>query len=377
MKILIVTNFLPPKIGGIERLTHELARTLAKEETIHVTVACSKWPDKHITSPVSQSNLLYSVVYFPSLIVAKRLPIPKLHSRNFYRALQSLDANYDLILFQSHLFVLNWLLAIRYRNTQRRIWMSHACNFIPSSSYLLGQITKSYEKCGVFILKYFSNEYLAQSNNAATWISRITGEKFHTLPNSIDLELFEASAIQNTNNKPKLRVLFVGRLVEGKGAFESLDVVLKANEILKQHGVEDSFEFTIIGSGGLESKLIKEVDKYGYRFLGERQHPQVISAMYESDILIQVYEQEEGLTTVTLEALATGMLVVTTPLSGDSNLLNCPNYMEGQEASLPDILVKASKRHESRADLIATGREFIRSGFTWEASARKLLTKDF
>jgi hypothetical protein len=39
--------------------------------------------------------------------------------------------------------------------------------------------------------------------------------------------------------------------------------------------------------------------------------------------------------------------------------------------------VAASKRHESRADLIATGREFIQNGFTWEASAKKLLTKDF
>jgi glycosyltransferase involved in cell wall biosynthesis len=377
MEILIVTNFLPPKIGGIERLTHELARTLSNEESVNVTVACSKWPGEYLTAPGLPNDILYNVVNFPSIIVAKRLPIPKLLSRSFYRTLQSLNGNYDLILFQSHLFALNWLLAIRYRNAERRIWMSHACNFIPSSSYLIGLFSRIYEKCGILILKNFSNEYLAQSNNAAAWISKITGEKFHTLPNSVDLELFKASAIQNTKNKPKLRVLFVGRLVEGKGAFESLDVVLKANEILKQSDVENCFEFTIIGSGGLESKLAKEVDRHGYKFLGERQHAQVISAMYETDILIQVYDQEEGLTTVTLEALATGMLVVTTPLSGDSNLLECPNYMEGHEASLPDVLVAASKRSESRFDLITTGREFIRSGFTWEASARKLLTKDF
>ena len=50
-------------------------------------------------------------------------------------------------------------------------------------------------------------------------------------------------------------------------------------------------------------------------FRGELSHPKVIESMYESDILIQAYSQPEGLTTVTLEGLATGLLIVTTPLS--------------------------------------------------------------
>ena len=54
----------------------------------------------------------------------------------------------------------------------------------------------------------------------------------------------------------------------------------------------------------------------------------------ESDILIQAYSQPEGLTTVTLEGLATGLLIVTTPLSGGEDLNGCINYISGKGFTL-------------------------------------------
>ena len=50
MKILVVTNYLPPKIGGIERISHELASALSMVEGVEVSVATAQWPTNLVES---------------------------------------------------------------------------------------------------------------------------------------------------------------------------------------------------------------------------------------------------------------------------------------------------------------------------------------
>ena len=99
--------------------------------------------------------------------------------------------------------------------------------------------------------------------------------------------------------------------------------------------------------------------------------------MYESDILIQAYSQPEGLTTVTLEGLATGLLIVTTPLSGGEDLERCVNYISGNLGELPDLLLRSRALPKSRTELLASGRDFIEAGLTWDSIAQKLIAQDY
>lgn len=372
MKILIVTNYLPPKIGGIERFSHELAMALNEINGVEVSVVSARWPSLPDEDTSESVAYPYKVLYFPSISLFRRLPIPNPFTKGFWSQVKELNGGFDLVLYQSHLFILNWFIAIKLRKIKRRVWMNHGCNYVPLNSKVGNLISLTYERVGMALMKGLCNEFVGQSSNAAQWISSKVGISFRVLSNATKLDGFQMGP-ESVKSQTRTKVLFVGRLVEGKGLLECIFSVSKANDILLQNGDSQLFTLTVVGAGPLISRVPRQGLNVEIDYRGELSHPDVFTCMYESDILIQAYTQPEGLTTVTLEGLSTGMLVVTTPLSGGEDLDLCSNYISGSLNELPELLLKARELPESRRELFAIGRSFIESGLTWEATARKLL----
>jgi glycosyltransferase involved in cell wall biosynthesis len=165
--------------------------------------------------------------------------------------------------------------------------------------------------------------------------------------------------------------------VEGKGVIDCVAAVSKANEILNSRGDSQLLTLTIVGAGPLSDEILCLNSDVEIDFRGESSHSKVIEFMYESDILIQAYSQPEGLTTVTLEGLATGLLIVTTPLSGGESFKGCVNYFSGRLEDLPDLLLASRDMPWSRSELLASGRGFVKAGFTWDIIAQKLIVGDY
>ena len=372
MRILIVTNYLPPKIGGIERHTHEVALELQKQQGHQVTVVSALWPKKYVTGSISETYFPYKILYFPSLTLVKRLPIPNLLNPRFWKSLKGLPNNFDLVLLQSHLFILNWIFAIRFRKSNRRIWMNHGCNFVPMNNRIGKYMSRTYEWIGIVIMRRFCNEFLAQSRNAADWASANVNRKFGVLSNAVNMDNFDNSRIE-PDRKIGSSVLFVGRLVNGKGLFECIKAVSDANKVLTNAGHSKLFDLKIVGSGNLNPNQIAQQPFVIVTWVGELQHSEVLNEMLKADILIQAYSQPEGLMTVTLEALALGMLVVSTPLSGPGDLNKCRNYIPGSISDLSTHLVEASSRKESRLELISEGRAFVENNYAWPIIVKELL----
>jgi glycosyltransferase involved in cell wall biosynthesis len=376
MNILIVSNYLPPKIGGIERISHELATSLQELENVNVTVACAKWPAKYISSAWKSIPFTYRVVYVPSITIGKRLPLPNLFSPNFWSSIRKLEKSYDFVFFQSHLFVLNWILLFKFRNIKRKIWMNQGCNYVPMKNTFGKFISYRYERIGIFFMARYANEFIGQSKNTAKWASRESGLPFRYLNNSISLESLRSNVVGSTSKIPS-RVLFVGRLVEGKGLSDCINVVERANSILLTQGEDMPYNLTIAGSGDLEKLAMYERKNLKVEYLGELSHDGVIEQMYRADVLIQAYTQPEGVTTVTLEGLATGMLVVSTPLGGDGLLEGCANFVSGNIEDLPKLLVGLRNRVEDRKALTKIGLSYVEKNFSWKVNARKLIRGDF
>jgi glycosyltransferase involved in cell wall biosynthesis len=376
MKILIVTNYLPPKIGGIERISHELASALSEIEGTEVSVATADWPAKYVEANWEEIHYPYKVLYFPSITIFRRLPLPKIFQRHFWSKIQTLNIDYELVFFQSHLFILNWIIALKLRHVQRRVWMNQGCNYVPLNSKLGSYISYVYERIGMSIMKKYCNEYVGQSRNTADWIASKVGLPFQVLSNATNLRTIPIKSVV-TPRKDRQRVLFVGRLVEGKGLIECVSAVSRANDILIKRNSPDLFTLTIVGTGPLIDEISLEDLNIEIDFKGELSHTQVIKTMFESDILIQAYTQPEGLTTVTLEGLATGLLIVSTPLSGGEHLRGCINYISGSVEELPILLVRSRDLPQTRDELLTNGRNFIEAGLTWDSIAKQLIQGNY
>jgi glycosyltransferase involved in cell wall biosynthesis len=250
--------------------------------------------------------------------------------------------------------------------------MNHGCNYVPLNSKVGIFTSFIYERIGMSIMKRFCNEFIGQSRNTADWISSKAGIPFKVLSNATNLNSFHPGR-DDIDRKVRRNVLFVGRLVEGKGVIDCVAAVSKANEILNSRGDSQLFTLTIVGAGPLSDEILSLNSNVEIDFHGESSHSKVIEFMYESDILIQAYSQPEGLTTVTLEGLATGLLIVTTPLSGGESFKGCVNYFSGRLEDLPDLLLASRDMPWSRSELLASGRGFVKAGFTWDIIAQKLI----
>jgi glycosyltransferase involved in cell wall biosynthesis len=304
------------------------------------------------------------------------LPLPRVLQRSFWVKISDLDKDFDLVFYQSHLFILNWIILFKLRKVKRRIWMNQGCNYVPLNSKVGALISFIYEQIGMSIMKKFCNEFVGQSRNTAEWISSKVGIPFQVLSNATNLkDIIPESDI--VERQVRTNVLFVGRLVEGKGLLDCVSAVSKANEILILKDDPRLFTLTIVGAGPLRARILREKLNVKIDIRGELSHSKVIESMYESDILIQAYGQPEGLTTVTLEGLATGLLIVTTPLSGGEHLDLCVNYISGNLDELPNLLLRARELPMSRDQLLDSGRGFIEAGLTWDSVAQKLIDKDY
>jgi glycosyltransferase involved in cell wall biosynthesis len=376
MKILIVTNYLPPKIGGIERISHELASALNAIQDVEVSVATADWPTRYVESEWEKIDYPYEVINFPSITIFRRLPLPRIFKRNFWAKIKALDGKFDLVFYQSHLFILNWIIAIRLRHVKRRVWMNQGCNYVPLNSKVGILISFIYERFGMSVMKRCCNEFIGQSKNTADWISSKVDIPFQVLSNATNLKsILPGSEI--TERKVRTKVLFVGRLVEGKGVIDCVKAVSKANEMLNLRCDLPLFTLTVVGAGPLSEQMLSLKANVEIDFRGESSHPQVLESMYESDILIQAYSQPEGLTTVTLEGLATGLLIVTTPLSGGESFKGCVNYISGSVDDLPSLLLRSRELPQTRGELMASGRRFIENGLTWDSIAQRLIHQQY
>lgn len=254
--------------------------------------------------------------------------------------------------------------------------MNQGCNYVPMKSRFGQLISYRYERIGIFIMRRYASEFLGQSKNTANWASRESGIPFKYINNSISLDGFPSRNVHQIPSIPS-KVLFVGRLVEGKGLSDCIDVVESANRLLLLQGEKNLFDLTIVGSGNLSKLAGNESENLKLRYLGELSHENVLHEMYKADVLIQAYTQPEGVTTVSLEGLATGMFVLSTPLGGDGLLEGCPNFLCGNLEDLHRLLIDLRHRKEDRNTLTEIGFSYVEKNFSWKINARKLIRGEY
>lgn len=195
-------------------------------------------------------------------------------------------------------------------------------------------------------------------------LSGIAGKQstasIHRLYNGIDLSRFS----YRSEGREPATILAVGRLVEKKG-FTHL---VEACRILAKNRV--SFRCDIVGDGPLQSELATQISAAqlsdNVQLLGPRKQEQLIDLMQTATIMalpciVTESGDRDGLPTVLLEALASGLPCVSTTVSGvpeiiddgESGFLAEP----GDAQQLADKMTLLLSQPKLCAEFARTGRD--------------------
>lgn len=165
-------------------------------------------------------------------------------------------------------------------------------------------------------------------NNAAMVIANSQGlcelaRKFtpdidiSVIPNGVDISRFKNKPA--APNLKKVKLITVCRLIDRK----RIDLIIKAVRILNDIGC--NVELDIAGDGVLKKSLydlaskLGAVDKINFLGLIESDH---ISQVYKSNDIFVMASRHEGMSNAMLEAMASGLPIITTPCEGTKELID-------------------------------------------------------
>lgn len=133
------------------------------------------------------------------------------------------------------------------------------------------------------------------------------------IPNGVDIEVF-SPRITDSRDSDKLAVLVVAQLIERKGIQFLIEALSSLDEEDRKR-----FHVDIYGSGPYESTLKTLAASAGLaeliRFRGLAAHEELPKVLRAADLFVQPTLQE-GLPLALLEAMASGLAIVTTPVGG-------------------------------------------------------------
>lgn len=302
MSIAFVVNNYPPRVGGVELHVRNLARRLAALGHRVLVITLSDAPGRSDEDGIEVIRLsehlrIGGILGFPSLGTTRRIA----------RLLRERDI--DVVSVHTRFFPMSWVgLRAARRSGIPVIHTEHGSDHVvsPSIAIRLGSRIVDHT-VGRFVLRSAS-EVLGVSENVVAFVRCLSGrDDARVFYNAID------PAPESIDRTQRQHVVFVGRLVPGKGA----DVFIQALELLASEGSE--FTSEILGDGVSADEIAASVRRAGLEGtvairgrvdLGE------VSRSLSGAVLVNPSTLAEGFQTTILEALEAGGSVVSYDLPG-------------------------------------------------------------
>ncbi|CAB4710884.1 MAG: glycosyltransferase [Actinobacteria bacterium] len=368
MHLLLVTPFLPPRIGGIERHSENLIREFVKSPGSEITVLTSnnpRWPVQERNYPRN-----VKIIQLRSVTLFGRLPIPLVTLSNFRKLRELRKRNFDRLIVQSHLFPISTISALIMQKVPSKIWINHGSGYITMGSNIVQTVEKFYENLQARIMSRRMNGFIAVSKDAATWISSIVKQNFACVPNGVPAELI----VQRQTFpviKGQISLLFVSRLLPGKGGIEAIKILEK---LIEREAGEGAYSLTVIGEGSEEEEMqaYATSKQLPVIFLGALNHDVVIEQMRKCDVFIYPSKYPEGFPTVILEAIASGLLIASTSPAGLEVFIETASCIYGQESELASLLSHILMKPIQIINMIQSTQVLLRVNYTWDSIVKEL-----
>lgn len=225
-----------------------------------------------------------------------------------------------------------------------------------------------------------ANAIQSISRFLADWAKRMGATcEPEVVPNGVDIDRFTARI--SSDERAHLRAEW--------GIKEGETILVTTSRLSKKNGINDlilslrdlpkEFHVVIAGTGEDEAMLRGLVDQHGLgervRFLGAQPHTALVATLQASDIFIRA-SLSEGLGNSFLEAMASGLPIVGTPVGG------IPDFLEdGQtgvfcQPSDPPSIAKAVLRIQTEPGLAdrlkKQGEALVRASYSWDGIASRM-----
>jgi glycosyltransferase involved in cell wall biosynthesis len=191
----------------------------------------------------------------------------------------------------------------------------------------------------------------------------------------VDLDRFSSDRCEPHRG----RILSIGRLVPKKG----FDVLVRACAEMRRRGVE--FELRIVGGGPLRDELRELAADEGIAdlvdLLGSMSHADVAAELAAAEVfalspVVLPNGDRDGIPNVLLEAMAAGVPVVASAVSGIPEAIadgvNGRLVAPGRPDLLADVLTELLSDPAQRARLAGAGRRFVSAEWSWSAAVLPL-----
>ena len=197
----------------------------------------------------------------------------------------------------------------------------------------------------------------------------LPSSQIDVIPNGVDLERFHPAEARSDSNT--LRLLTVGRLSVTK----RLPLLLEAVEHLRRQG--GNVHLTVVGGGALEGELRQALGERNLRdivtLMGRRDGDQMPEIYRQHDILVSA-SMQEGMSNAMLEAMASGLPIVTTRCEGVEELIEDNGIVvEDSKPATLAAAVQGLAEDRQRLNAMSTAARKKAEGFGWGSVAEAYL----
>ena len=362
-RIVMVMDFHPSSVGGVQSHVRELSRKL-EEGGYEVIVVCRRLGEGDIRDLESEGYYMVKPLFNIELVIVPPDPL------DLKRELERLEPD---IVHSHHIFTLTSLLALKVAAELRvpRVATNHTIFF-------------AYDKTGLwriasiilptrFLLPH-AQAVISVSRAADKMVENIVDDMVdrYIIPNAVDTERFKPiSRLED----PDPTIVFVGRLVWRKGPH----VLLKAFKTIVEEVPEA--KLLIAGKGELEPVIRLLAKRYGVDgkviMLGvvpEHEKPMIYNRGWVAAVP-SIANESFGI--VALEAMASGKPVVATRhgglkdlvIHGETGFLVKP----GSSKELAEALILLLQDKELRRRMGRRAREVVEKHYSWGSVLSKIL----
>ncbi len=366
-RVLLVSHFYPPHLGGIERVAQAEARRLAALG-LEVTVVTS---GERTEESVEDGVRVVRVRAWNGFEARFGVPFP-LFGPGLVRQMRRWARWADVVHIHDTFYLTSWAAARAARKARRPWLVTQHVELVHHPSALVTAVQKAvYRLAGARIWRGAHTVFTLNARVADFVRGHgCAPERMRHLPNGVDTVLYRPC--RDTVERREIRAefglspdrplaLFAGRLVPKKG----YDIALAAWE----HGTG----FDLVLAGGGDGSALE--GRPGVHYVGALS-PDRLARLYRACDMFVLPSVAEGFPLSVQEAMAAGLPVVTTPDPGyapygldPERFVFAKRDPETVAAELSRLAADASLRGE----MAKYSERYAQSAFSWDAHAETLI----